>query len=149
MKLRFLVLVSLVALLDQCSQSTGPFAERASPGNSQPHSESDKDNCDYSSFKSFKVGMMQAPGINLPKPVYPSEAKAKNIAGRVVVKVLINAKSGEVERACIVEGNDILGNAAKNAALHATFSPYWGNNKNLAERYKYFEATLNYNFIPQ
>jgi TonB family protein len=92
---------------------------------------------------------MQAPVINLPLPEYPLEAKAKNIAGRVVVKVLIIAKSGEVERACIVEGNDILGNAAKNAALRATFSPYWGNNKSLAERYEYFEAALTYNFLPQ
>jgi TonB family protein len=92
--------------------------------------------------------MMQAPVINLPKPEYPPEAKAKNIAGRVVVKVLINAKSGEVERACILEGNNILGNAATNAALQATFSPYWGN-KNLAERYEYFEALLTYNFLPQ
>ena len=93
--------------------------------------------------------MMQAPVINLPKPEYPKEAKAKGVAGMVAVKVLIRARSGVVERACVVEGNDILGNAAKNAALQAKFSPNWGNNKYLAERYEYFEATITYNFLPE
>ena len=114
-------------LFAQCSDATGPIAEKVSPGNSQPRLEADKDYCDYSSFKTFTVGMIQAPVINLPGPVYPAEAKARNIAGRVAVKILINAKSGEVERACVVEGNDILGSEAQSAALRATFAPYWGN----------------------
>ena len=127
MKLKFLSLASLVMLFAQCSDATGPIAEKVSPGNSQPRLEADKDYCDYSSFKTFTVAMNQAPEINLPGPVYPAEAKARNIAGRVAVKILINAKSGEVERACVVEGNDILGSEAQSAALRATFAPYWGN----------------------
>ena len=114
-------------LFAQCSDATGPIAEKVSPGNSQPRLEADKDYCDYSSFKTFTVGMIQAPVINLPGPVYPAEAKARNIAGRVAVKILINAKSGEVERACVVEGNDILGSEAQSAALRATFAPSGGN----------------------
>src|SRR6185369_461487 len=127
MTLKFLSLVSLVILLAQFSCAKGRFVEKVSPGNSQPRLEADKDYCDYSSFKTFTVGMIQAPVINLPGPVYPAEAKTKKIAGRVVVKILINAKSGEVERACVIEGNEILGTAAKSAALRATFAPYWGN----------------------
>ncbi|HSE25417.1 MAG TPA: TonB family protein [Pyrinomonadaceae bacterium] len=142
MKLKFLSLVSLVMLFAQYSCAKGPFVEK---GNSQARLEADKDYCDYSAFKTFTVGMIQAPVINLPGPVYPAEAKARNIAGRVAVKILINAKTGEVERACVVKGNDILGGAAKSAALRATFAPHWGN---LVKQNEYLETTVTYNFEP-
>jgi len=152
MQLSIFILISLAMLTLQCNQRPRQVAANST---SQPqqinpsHSESENKECDFSSFKPFKIGMMQAPAVSLPKPAYPAEAKEQKIEGRVIIKTLINLHSGEVVQACILEGNEILGAAAKDAALKAKFSPDWGNNKYLSERYEYLEGNLTYNFVSQ
>jgi TonB family protein len=152
MRLSFLILISLVMLVAQCSRPPSQVANH-SVGQPQPASSSPTDfhqkECEFSSFKPFKVGLMQAPAISMPKPAYPPEAKAQKIEGKVLVKILINVHSGEVEQACVVEGSEILGKAAREAAFQTKFSPNWGNNKYLSERYKYLEADMTYNFVAQ
>jgi TonB family protein len=176
MRLSFLILISLVTLVAQCSRppsqvvnNSGSQPQQASPlpTDSQPEGsrergggegpqqasplsiDSQQKKCDFSSLKPFKVGLMQAPAISMPKPAYPPEAKAQKIEGKVIVKILINVHSGEVEQTCVVEGSEILAKAAREAALQTKFSPDWGNNKYLSERYKYLEADMTYNFVAQ
>src|SRR5215212_7301191 len=104
--------ISLAILTLQCSQRPRQGAANSTnhPQQINPAvAESEKKECDFSSFKPFKIGMVQAPIISLPKPMYPPEAKEQKIEGRVVIKVLIHVPSGKVMQACVLEGNEILG----------------------------------------
>ena len=85
----------------------------------------------------------------MPQPSYPNEAKEKRVGGLVRVRILINAESGHVEQACVVEGDELLANAAKEAALRARFSPYLGGNKYVKENYRFIESVITYNFVLQ
>ena len=87
---------------------------------------------------------MQAPAINKPKPAYPPEAKERGLAGEVKIKVLINTR-GEVEQACVAEGDSVLAEAAKRAAFGSKFGPYWGNQL-IKEGYSHGEGILTYRF---
>ena len=49
----------------------------------------------------------------------------------------------------MVSGDEILGKAATEAALKSRYSPDWGNNKYLAQRYQYVESFIVYNFVAQ
>jgi len=88
------------------------------------------------------------PRISLPPPRYPNEAKEQRVGGLVKVSVLVNAESGRVERACAVEGDDLLKAAAEAAARQARFSPYL-NNTYIKENHKYLEGIISYNFVLQ
>ena len=106
-------------------------------------------NCDFSSYKPLVRPISAGPKISMPQPSYPSEAKEKGVGGMVRVKILINAESGHVEQACVVEGDELLANAAKEAALRARFSPYLGGNKYVKENYRFIESFITYNFVLQ
>ncbi|HYX72078.1 MAG TPA: energy transducer TonB [Nitrososphaera sp.] len=152
MRLSFLTLISMVTLAAQCSRPPSQVSNHSvdQPQQASPSpTDAQKKECDFSLFKPFKIGLMQAPAISMPKPTYPPEAKEQKIEGKVIVKILINVHSGEVEQACVVEGSEILAKAARDAALQIKFSPDWGNNKYLSERYKYLEANMTYNFVAQ
>jgi TonB family protein len=60
--------------------------------------------------------------VEMPKPVYPSSAKAVRASGTVVVEVKINEK-GEVTSAGAVSGHPFLRSAAEQAARKAKFKP--------------------------
>jgi len=130
-------------MLGQCSKQP----DHSSPTNQPSPAVSEK--CDFSSYKPFKGGMLQAPGVSLPQPQYPQEAKDRKLQGTVSVRVLVNLRSGLVERACVAEGDEVLGQAAVQAALKAKFAPDWGHSKYLAERYSYVETLIKYNFMGQ
>jgi TonB family protein len=93
--------------------------------------------------------MLQAPVIHLFQPIYPQEARDRKIVGTALVKVLVNVRTGDVEGACLVEGNEIFQGAATEAARKAKFAPNWGGNQYISSRYEYVEGNITYNFVAQ
>lgn len=67
-------------------------------------------------------GVLAGRAIAKPQPDYPIEAKQRRLAGKVVVRVLVNeaGKVVEAERLC---GHPILGEAAVRAVYKWRFSP--------------------------
>ena len=103
----------LLAVANSCTKTQRPGSEVS---NRQTTESSPKNSCDFSSYKPFKIGMLQAPVIHLFQPSYRQEPKDRKITGAVVVKVLVNVRSGDVEGAYLVEGNEIFQRAATEAA---------------------------------
>ena len=62
------------------------------------------------------------------RPEYPPIAKQLKLSGRVVVDLTV-AEDGTVEKADVVAGNPILGNAAKNAGKNWKFTPFQADGK--------------------
>lgn len=67
-------------------------------------------------------GVMNGQAISLPKPVYSAIAKSARAAGPVIVQVLID-ETGKVISARATSGNQLLYNAASQAAYQARFKP--------------------------
>ena len=67
-------------------------------------------------------GVLNGKAISLPRPAYPSEARAARAGGVVVVQVTINEK-GDVISARAVEGHTLLRAAGESAAARAKFTP--------------------------
>ncbi len=67
-------------------------------------------------------GVMNGQAISLPKPVYSAIAKSARAAGPVSVQVLID-ETGKVISARATSGNQLLYNAATQAAYQARFKP--------------------------
>ncbi len=97
--------------------------------------------CDFSAYKPFIVGKYQLDYIRLPKPQYPPEVKARKTEGTVNVKILINPRTGNVEKSCAVDGDDeLVMRAAEAAALVSKFS----SSKYYSDRYSYLEGHITY-----
>ncbi|MFA7227777.1 MAG: energy transducer TonB [Melioribacteraceae bacterium] len=70
--------------------------------------------------------------IESAKPVYPEEAKAKGLTGKVFVKILVG-KDGVPKKADIVKSeNDIFNQSAIDAAMKSKFTPAMQGGKPLA-----------------
>lgn len=66
------------------------------------------------------------------QPVYPEEAKKNKIEGKVFVKVLVD-KNGNAKKTVILKSeNEILNNAAMEAAKKSTFTPAMQKGKPIA-----------------
>jgi TonB family protein len=72
------------------------------------------------------VGFLNGSAIDLPKPVYPAEAKKDHITGQVQVKVSVD-ETGKVTSAEIMSGPGVLQAAALEAAKRARFQPHMVN----------------------
>jgi len=72
------------------------------------------------------AGILNSQAIDLPKPVYPTEAKASKVSGQVQVKVILD-ETGKVVSAQAVFGPDALRAAAVDAAKRARFKPFADN----------------------
>ncbi len=68
------------------------------------------------------AGVINGQAASLPKPAYPSVAKAARVSGRVSVQVIID-ESGKVISATAIGGNPLLHAAAVAAARQAKFTP--------------------------
>jgi TonB family protein len=64
----------------------------------------------------------QGPGVKWVRPVYPEEARAAHIQGRVVLKVTISLE-GEVEKADLLSGHPMLVAAAIDAVKQWRYRP--------------------------
>ncbi len=78
--------------------------------------------------------------LNEVKPVYPKEAREKQIEGKVALDVLIDEK-GVVRQASVIEGPDIFRANALNAMKLFKFRPALVDGKSVAVRIRY---TLNF-----
>jgi TonB family protein len=67
-------------------------------------------------------GVLNGKAISLPRPTYPSIARAARASGTVVVQVTLD-ESGKVISARAVNGHPLLQQAAVQAAYGARFSP--------------------------
>ena len=72
--------------------------------------------------KQVSSGVLNGKATNLPKPVYPSAAKAVRASGAVSVQVTMD-ESGRVISVAAVSGHPLLRQAAENAARNAKFAP--------------------------
>jgi TonB family protein len=145
----FILTLFMVAFV-QCGGDKDQLKEQSSESTQTatlPHAGVESQPCDFSSFKPKllrALGGIGAPAISKPQPAYPQEAKARGLEGMVKIKVLINTR-GEVEQACVAEGDDVLGEAAKRAALQSRFGSYWGNQL-IKEGYSHGEGIMIYRF---
>jgi len=70
----------------------------------------------------FPNGVLQGKAISKPVPRYPAEAKAARVEGVVRVQVVVG-ESGDVISAKAVEGDELLRDAAVDAACRSRFAP--------------------------
>ncbi len=68
------------------------------------------------------AGVLNGQATSLPKPAYPSVAKAARVSGRVSVQVIID-ESGKVISATAIGGHPLLHAAAVAAARQTKFTP--------------------------
>lgn len=88
------------------------------------------------------AGVLNGQATSLPKPVYPSVARAARTSGRVTVQVIID-ESGNVISANAVGGNPLLQATAVAAARQAKFTP-----TNLSGKPVKVAGAIVYNFDP-
>ncbi|MBX7174815.1 MAG: energy transducer TonB [Pyrinomonadaceae bacterium] len=86
-------------------------------------------------------GILNNKALSLPKPEYPSEAKAAKTEGTVVVEVTIN-EDGKVISAMGFSDHELLRKEALKAAIKAKFSPF-----NLEGKPVKVKGILIYNFV--
>ena len=87
------------------------------------------------------IGNMNSRAVNLPKPLYPSAAKALRASGQVVVQVLVD-ESGKVVSANAVSGHPLLRQAAEQAARTSKFNPHRVSGQAVKSA-----GTVVYNFV--
>ena len=68
--------------------------------------------------------------VNSKKPLYPKDVHARGISGQVLVQVLINLRTGRVEKACAYAGPPELWMESERAATQWQFRtpPFGGTN---------------------
>jgi TonB family protein len=93
--------------------------------------------------KTISGGVLNAKATSLPKPAYPSVARAAKATGTVVVKVLVN-EQGDVVSATAISGHPLLRAAAEAAARQAKFTP-----TKLSGKPVKVSGVLNYNFVEE
>ncbi len=72
--------------------------------------------------KTIAGGVINGSAVSLPKPAFPTTARAVNASGAVNVQITID-ETGNVIAAKAVSGHPLLRQAAENAALNAKFTP--------------------------
>ncbi len=85
-------------------------------------------------------GVMAGQILSKVEPVYPAEAKARGIAGAVVLRAVIGTE-GTVQNLTVVSGNELLAAAALDAVRQWTYKPYLLNGEPIA-----VETTVTVNF---
>ncbi len=93
--------------------------------------------------KQISGGVLNGKARSLPKPAYPSTARAMKAAGTVTVQVVID-ESGNVVSANAVNGHALLRPAAVAAARQAKFSPTM-----LSGQPVKVSGVITYNFVAQ
>ncbi len=92
--------------------------------------------------KTISGGVLNGKAISLPKPVYPTAAKAVRASGAVTVQIMVD-ETGRVVSATAVSGHPLLRQAAVAAANQAEFAP-----TRLAGKAVSVSGVLTFNFVP-
>jgi len=105
----------------QTSPTPSPAKPNTSPTapTTQPQT---KDDSSTEEKAPAEGGFMNGKAIELPKAVYPEEARKTQAAGTVQVQVLVD-ETGKVITATAIFGPEVLRDAAVKAALRAKFKP--------------------------
>lgn len=72
--------------------------------------------------KIISAGVLNAKAIDIPKPEYPAEAKAKKIAGEVKARIFVD-ETGKVVWARVDNGHPLLQEAVKKVVCQSLFKP--------------------------
>jgi TonB family protein len=94
----------------------------AQPSPSRPASPTSNSVTSSDEVEPSDAGILNSRAIDLPKPIYPAEAKKVHAAGQVQVKVFLDEK-GNVISAEAMFGPEALRAAAVDAAKRAKFNP--------------------------
>ena len=73
--------------------------------------------------QSIEGGVINGKAISLPKPNYPSGARARGARGKIIVRVLIDVNGDVIRARAICSGDEDLQRASENAAIRAKFKP--------------------------
>ena len=122
-----------------------------------PSAATSSNKCNFSAYRPVRIQFFDSTFIRRKvQPEYPTEAVAKGLEGRVLVKALVN-QAGEIEKACAVEGDELLRPAAESATLQWRYKPGYGlafrrpvtpqNPQNYAEVFIDFEFNLKLNKV--
>jgi|SRR5262245_42809137 len=112
-----------------------------------PTQKSSDDECDLTAYQPVgESHFVQRTVTKKVKPIYPPEAANHGIRGWVNVKILVD-RDGNVEKACAVDDDLMLKDAAEKAALQWKFKPYFGRaNAAKAGSRKYMVDVIAFNF---
>jgi outer membrane biosynthesis protein TonB len=92
--------------------------------------------------KQIEGGVLQGKAVSLPKPAYPSAARAVRAEGTVSVRVLID-EDGNLFAARAVAGHPLLRSVSVGAACGARFAP-----TRLSGQPVKVSGIITYNFVP-
>ena len=98
---------------------TRPATPQPSPTNVTPNG---KPTANEDDFGPRDLGILNSKATDLPKPIYPAEAKKNHVSGQVQVKVFLD-ETGKVVSAEATFGPEALRDAAVEAAKRARFAP--------------------------
>ncbi|HEY0347446.1 MAG TPA: TonB family protein [Pyrinomonadaceae bacterium] len=104
------------AKLDAQTRTATP---QPSPTNVTPNG---KPTANEDDFGPRDLGILNSKATDLPKPIYPAEAKKNHVSGQVQVKVFLD-ETGKVVSAEATFGPEALRDAAVEAAKRARFKP--------------------------
>ena len=96
---------------------TNPVPKSTMPGNPQTTNDPSTEE-----KAPAEGGFMNGKAVELPKAVYPEEARKTHAAGTVQVQIIVD-ETGKVISATAIFGPEVLREAAVNAALRAKFKP--------------------------
>jgi TonB family protein len=89
-------------------------------------------------------GVLNGRAISLPAPPYPKEARARRLAGTIVIKVLIDERGNVVDAKDMCQGLPYLTNVSVQAAKSARFTP-----TKLSGQPVKVTGVIVYNFVAQ
>ncbi|MGH9945184.1 MAG: energy transducer TonB [Pyrinomonadaceae bacterium] len=102
--------------------------------------------CDFTTLKPFRIDhALHAGALKKVQPEYPAIAKRSHVQGSVKVRILVDRK-GNVIRACVLQGPQLLRQAASEAASQWKFKPNFGFARKAPARYRYVESSINFDF---
>jgi len=81
--------------------------------------------------------------ISSPRPQYPTEAKERGVEDQVAVRLLVNVRTGLVEKACVIKGEEVFAQAAIEAGMRVKFDPY---SDYIQQKFAYAEEIVKYQF---
>lgn len=87
---------------------------------------SERQGCDFSKFRRLREPhTLLKSVVEKVEPEYPSGARSVKADGRVIVRVLVS-RSGDVAKACVIEGHPLLRAASLKAAKQWKFKKNFG-----------------------
>lgn len=144
----FLLLVSFLGHCGQADQTARQANVNGSRAGNEVSSEKAKvstGECNFSAYKAIREDhFVRRALVKSTKPLYPPEAVREGIQGWINVRILVN-RSGDVEKACAIDGDENLKTVSEDAALQWKFKPNFGLSS--PGRNSYREDVIAFHFL--